>query len=125
MTRGNSMIKCPICQNQLQISQFSCSSCRTSYEGHFVLPRLARMSKNDRQLAEAFLFAGGNLKDLAEHLGISYPTVRKQVDAMMDALRQLRDEDQKHIEQIMSDMEAGRVSGSEGLRLIKEINGEL
>lgn len=119
------MIACPICKSHLKVSELQCSSCNTSYEGHFVLPRLARLGKDQRQLAEAFLFSGGNLKDLAELQGVSYPTLRKQVDALIDALRVLRAEDQAHIEAIMSDMESGKISGSEGLRLIKEINGEL
>ena len=50
---------------------------------------------------------------------------RKQVDQMIEALRALRVEDDQKIEDIMTEMETGKISGSQGLRLIKEINGEL
>ena len=119
------MISCPICQSRLKVSKLSCESCKTAYEGSFTLPRMARLGLAHRQLAEAFLLSGGNLKDLAERQGISYPTLRKQVDQMIEALRALRVEDDQKIEDIMTEMETGKISGSQGLRLIKEINGEL
>lgn len=89
------------------------------------MPRLARLDHDLRLLAEEFLLCGGNLKDLATAKGVSYPTLRKQVDKMIEQLKELKTEDEKKIEAIIGDIESGKRSGEEGLRLIKEINGEL
>lgn len=89
------------------------------------MPRLARLDNELRVLAEEFLLSGGNLKDLAAAKGVSYPTLRKQVDKMIEQIKTLKAEDEKKIEDIISDIEQGKRTGEEGLRLIKEINGEL
>ena len=34
-----------------------------------------------------FVLAGGNLKQIAEQTGVSYPTVRSRLDKVIDALR--------------------------------------
>jgi hypothetical protein len=76
------------------------------------------------KLAEAFLLCGGNLKALAEELDLSYPTLRKHIDAMMESLSRLKAEDEQAINTILADIEAGKRNAEEGLRLIREMNGE-
>ncbi len=39
-----------------------------------------RLSSDDLGFLKRFLFASGSLKKLAEHYGISYPTVRIRLD---------------------------------------------
>ena len=34
-----------------------------------------------------FVLAGGNLKDMAEHVGVSYPTLRSRLDKVIESLR--------------------------------------
>lgn len=57
-------------------------------------------------------------------LDLSYPTIRKQVDAMIEELVALRDQDNKTIEHVLVDVEKGKLKSEEGLRLIRELNGE-
>lgn len=95
-----------------------------TYEGVFTMPRLMRLSPNHLKLAESFLFCGGNLKELSEQLGMSYPTLRKQIDALIEELSRLRAEDNNTIETILENIEKGSMKAELGLRLIKEINGE-
>jgi hypothetical protein len=76
------------------------------------------------KLAEAFLLCGGNLKALAEELDLSYPTLRKHIDAMMEALSRLKAEDEQTINTILAEIESGKRNAEEGLRLIREMNGE-
>lgn len=89
------------------------------------MPRLARLSREHQILAEAFLVSGGNFKELAEQLDTSYPTLRKRVDELILAIEALRSADKKMAEDILSDIEAGRIRPEEGLRQIREMNSEL
>lgn len=116
---------CPICHSHLKTTRLECNGCGVVLEGRFSMPRLARLSREHQILAEAFLVSGGNFKELAEQLGASYPTLRKRMDDLIAALEELRATDRKTAEQILVDIEAGRIKADEGLRQIKEMNGEL
>ena len=59
----------------------------------------------------------------AQALDISYPTVRKRVDDLIDELEALRAEDERRIDDILRAVEAGEIPASKGTRMIKELNG--
>lgn len=77
---------CPVCEGELLISRLHCRSCGTALEGEFGVGRFGRLSKEQLSLLESFLRARGNLKEMERELGISYPTVRARVDALVRAL---------------------------------------
>ena len=116
---------CPVCTKNLEITQLSCHSCDIRLEGAFRAPRLARLAPDYQKFVEALVLCGGNLKELTELLEISYPTLRKRLDTVIDALRGLKKEDEKAIGGILQQIEAGTLSAEKGLRQIKELNGEL
>jgi hypothetical protein len=77
---------CPVCSGELTITRLHCRSCGTALEGEFGVGRFGRLSREQLDLLEGFLRARGNLKELERELGISYPTVRGRVDALVRAL---------------------------------------
>jgi hypothetical protein len=77
---------CPVCEGELLISRLHCRSCGTALEGEFGVGRFGRLSREQLALLESFLRARGNLKEMERELGISYPTVRGRVDALVRAL---------------------------------------
>ncbi|MGH2455860.1 MAG: DUF2089 domain-containing protein [Candidatus Limnocylindria bacterium] len=88
---------CPVCEGELLISRLHCRSCGTALEGEFGVGRFGRLSREQLSLLESFLRARGNLKEMERELGISYPTVRGRVDALVRAL-DLADGDADFIE---------------------------
>jgi len=119
------MIKCLICEHDLTIASLSCESCRTEYKGTFYFPRLARLTHEESTLAEALILHGGNLKEMAESLNISYPTLKKRLKELSDALEEKKQEDEQKIENVLKDIELQKIGAEEGIKLIREINGEL
>ncbi len=119
------MTHCPICDHDLTVTACECEACRTSYGTHFKLPRLARFSKEERMLAEALILHGGNLKEMARAVNISYPTLKKRLGELADTLAAKQAEDEADIEQILQQMENKEISPEEGIKRIREINGEL
>jgi hypothetical protein len=83
---------CPICSGELAVTRLHCRSCGTTLEGDFNVGRFARLPRDQFALLESFLRSRGNLKEMERELGISYPTVRARVDALLRALG-LGDED--------------------------------
>jgi len=77
---------CPICGGELAVTRLHCRSCGTTLEGDFNVGRFARLGRDQFSILESFLRARGNLKDMERELGISYPTVRARVDALVRAL---------------------------------------
>jgi hypothetical protein len=77
---------CPVCAGELEISRLHCSSCGTTIEGEFGVGRFGRLSHEQMALLESFLRSRGNLKEMERALGISYPTVRARVEALVQAL---------------------------------------
>lgn len=119
------MISCTICKQPLQSTSVYCKQCDVHYKGSFLLPRLARLPSDSQELVEQFLLCGGKLKDLAQNLGVSYPTLRKKVDGIIDQLKKLQQDDMEKQNQILNDIEEGKISSHKGIRIIKEMNGEL
>jgi len=77
---------CPVCQAELAVTRLNCRACGTSIEGEFSVGRFARLSREQLALLESFLRTRGNLRELERELGVSYPTVRARVDALVRAL---------------------------------------
>src|SRR5262245_29005562 len=77
---------CPVCSGELAVTRLRCSSCGTTLEGEFSVGRFARLSREQMALLESFLRSRGNLRDIERELGISYPTVRARVEALVRAL---------------------------------------
>jgi hypothetical protein len=77
---------CPVCENELSITRLHCRSCGTALEGEFGVGRFGRLSREQMALLESFLRSRGNLKEMERELGISYPTVRGRIEALVRAL---------------------------------------
>ncbi len=77
---------CPVCSGELAVTRLHCRSCGTTLEGEFTVGRFGRLTREQLTLLESFLRSRGNLRDMERELGISYPTVRSRVEALIRAL---------------------------------------
>jgi hypothetical protein len=77
---------CPVCASELAVTRLHCSNCGTTLEGDFSVGRFGRLNREQLALLESFLRSRGNLREMERELGISYPTVRSRVEALVRAL---------------------------------------
>ena len=77
---------CPVCSGELTITRLHCRACGSALEGEFGVGRFGRLDREQLGLLESFLRSRGNLKEMERELGISYPTVRGRVDALVRTL---------------------------------------
>jgi hypothetical protein len=77
---------CPVCSSELAVTRLHCRACGTTLEGEFSVGRFGRLTREQLVLLESFLRSRGNLRDMERELGISYPTVRSRVEALIRAL---------------------------------------
>src|SRR3954447_12481076 len=77
---------CPVCDSPLTVTRLHCNNCGTTIEGEFTVGRFSRLNREQYALLESFLRSRGNLRELERELGVSYPTVRNRVEALLRAL---------------------------------------
>lgn len=77
---------CPVCEGELRVTRLHCATCGTALEGQFSVGRFSRLSREQLALLESFLRARGNLRELERELGISYPTIRNRLEALLRSL---------------------------------------
>lgn len=65
--------------------------------------------------------SSGNLKRVAEAENISYPTVRNRLDKLIERLLAEKDSDQKYKQQILTDIQEGRIKPKQGMRMIEAL----
>jgi hypothetical protein len=77
---------CPVCSGELSVTRLHCRVCGTTLEGDFSVGRFGRLSREQMAILESFLRSRGNLRDMERELGLSYPTVRSRVEALVRTL---------------------------------------
>ena len=110
---------CPICGGQLEPVKLKCISCDLNLEGKLPASRLALLSSDQQQFVEVFLVSRGNIKEVEKELGISYPTVRKKLDEVIQALGHAPEAERMNREEILDAIDRGEISAKEGIALLK------
>ncbi len=89
-------------------------------EGTFDACKFCRLDQEQRQIIEVFLTARGNIKEVERFLGISYPTVRSRLDAVLEALgyRVEREQDLRRKE-ILEALDKGEITSEEAIKLLR------
>lgn len=74
------------------MTQLACENCETTVNGQFNLPLLAQLSQEEQDFILQFFLYSGSLKQMAQQMNISYPTVRNKLDDMIDHIKKLQDQ---------------------------------
>lgn len=118
--------KCPICSAQLHVVRLECGSCGTRLEGRFSLGRFHSLSAEQLDFLEVFIRARGNFKEVERELGISYPTVRARLDAVIRALgfqteaEPDREAETERRKEILRQLAEGRIGPEDAASLLEQ-----
>src|SRR5262245_3709540 len=112
---------CPYCQNSMSVTRMTCHGCDVSIDAAFPTPRLANLPMEHQRFIEIFVLASGNLKQIAEQAGVSYPTVRSRLDKVIDSLRQEIARTQEVRGTILDAVSEGKPDTAEAARVIKAV----
>jgi hypothetical protein len=112
---------CPVCGQKLMVSRLSCDSCNIDITGKFELNKFTYLEKEQLEFVETFLRCQGSLKDVQTELGISYPTAKKQLDGVLEALgyTQISEKTNENID-ILARVESGELTAKQAAELIKK-----
>ena len=77
---------CPICNEKLIAKTLRCDNCDTEITGEFNLSPFDYLTKEQLDFALVFIKCEGNIKAIEKNLNISYPSAKKNIDDLINAL---------------------------------------
>ena len=117
---NNVIGECPVCKSDLKVTKLSCTRCSTEITGDFKLSKFNYLSKEHLYFIEVFIKNKGSIKQIEKELGISYPTVKKNLDEVIVSLGyQVSEEEQMKRSEVLAKLEKGELSASEAAKLLK------
>lgn len=117
--------KCPVCSNRLRVVKLHCDSCNTEISGDFELDRFSYLNKEQKYFVEIFIKKRGNIKEIEKELGISYPTVRRNLDQVIEAMGYFVEKEdvstESEKERIIHRLAQGEINAQEAMDLLEEL----
>ncbi len=111
--------RCPVCDSELTVTRLKCASCDTVIENNF------RLSKFD-YLSEELLHRDlsplpRRFEEVEKELGISYPTVRSKLDAVIKKLGYDAGADSQasRREEVLKALENGEITAEQAIAQLK------
>lgn len=77
---------CPSCDSKMKVKKLVCPHCATEVDGLFSFPVLSALSSEDQLFIVDFIKTGGSLKEMAGKMKLSYPTIRNQLDEIIERI---------------------------------------
>ena len=78
--------QCPSCGGAMEVTRLSCTSCETVVLGRYQPCPFCRLDPERTHFLLTFVHCRGNVKEMERELGISYWTVRRQLDELIEEL---------------------------------------
>ena len=119
--------QCPSCEADMIITQLTCVQCGTQVSGRYEPNLFSRLSPTDLNFVVMFVQAKGNVKEMERELGISYWTIRRKLDEIVEQLGLLRAASDPQSERriaILERLRAGEIDVDQAAELLEQIKRE-
>lgn len=120
----------PVSGKALIVSELACPESGVTIRGRFAIPRYATLEADQANFLETFLRCRGILSSVERELGISYPTVRARLDALLAALELAPVKDQggrpserklnPRRQAVLDQLDRGEITAAEAKERIRE-----
>jgi hypothetical protein len=119
--------RCPVCGEELVVTQLECARCGTQIGGQFSLGRLSRLAPDEIGFVEIFVKNRGNAYRVGEELGMAYSSVRSRLTEIIGALgyehgaevKKDPEGTRQRRESILDDLANGKISPAEAVRMLE------
>ncbi len=116
----------PISGGDLHVSELASDESGITIRGRFQIPRLATLDEEQLMFLETFLRCRGMISSVERELGISYPTVRARLDALLESLQlapakedRRKDKSIDTKRKILDQLEQGSITAEEAKQRLK------
>ncbi len=115
---------CPSCGGTLDVTELTCPSCETVIRSRYAPCPFCRLAPESLRFLETFVQCRGNIKEMERALGISYPTVRGRLNAVIrelgyevEAETEIPEEElTARRQEILDQLEQGEITASEATK---------
>jgi len=83
---------CPSCSAALRVQRLHCPGCSTAIEGSYDLAVMDYLKPEEQAFVLNFIKSSGSLKEMAQSLNLSYPSVRNMLDDLIKKINHLENE---------------------------------
>ncbi len=126
--RNQMLGRCPVCNSGLEVTKLHCPHCDTGIEGRFQICKFCQLPPDQKAFVEVFIKSRGNIKEVEKELGISYPTVRSRLEAVIESLgykpQPVPKDDPEAKEKrktILEDLNSGKISSEEAIAKLRDL----
>ncbi len=119
MARRTMVSQCPVCDSGMSVSELTCESCGSSLKGRFQVPSLCCLPDDLYQFLLVFIKNRGVIRDVEKELGISYPTVRSRLDAVLEALGFGEQVARSNSNEVIEMLERGEITPEEAEKMLR------
>lgn len=119
--------RCSVCGGTLHVTKLSCDTCGSELTGNFTPCRFCALDPAQLAFLEIFIKNRGNIKDIERERGISYPTVRNNLDNLLSALgygAASAPAERMTKKEILAKLEKKEITAQEAIALLEELEGE-
>lgn len=125
--------KDPVSGGDFYVSELKCDDSGVTLRGRFEIPRFATLDAEQTHFLETFLRCRGMISSVEKELGMSYPTVRSRLDALLEALElaPVKEKEEKKKDRdkvldkkraILDQLERGEITAEEAKAKLKGSN---
>ena len=121
MKTNQMLSRCPVCQSRMAISELKCDECGVAISGRFEVPALCQLPRDLYDFLYVFVRNRGVIREVERELGLSYPTVRARLDAVLAALGENAPPAGPAVdrEDVIARLERGDITAEEAERLLR------
>ena len=122
--------RCPSCGGSLEITRLNCTSCETVVLGRYQPCPFCKLSPESTRLLLTFVQCRGNVKEMERELGISYWTVRRRLDDLIEELgvEAAPFEEEEDVEavqlEILERVDRGELSATDAAAILAQMSPE-
>ncbi len=120
--------RCPLCGGELAVTRIYCRDCDTTIEGRFAAGGpFSQLTPEQLNFMITFVRCEGKITRMEDEIGLSYPTIRNRLHEVIRALgyepgggEDTAGANEQRRQKVLEDLDAGRISAEEAMRLIQE-----
>lgn len=122
--------ECPVCHGDLFVTNLECSDCGTQLQGKFTLSKFNYMDTEKLFFIEIFVKNRGNIKMVEKEMGLSYPTIKKMLDEVIEQLGYSAKDEEEEVKEeykgpsrkeILEKINNGEISVEEAAKLLAKV----
>ena len=117
--------KCSVCGGTMHVTRMKCDTCESELSGNLTPCRFCSLDAQNLAFLEIFIKNRGSIKDIEREMGISYPTVRNNLDNLLSALGYGKEPAPRMTKkEILDKLAKKEISSADALSLLEELDGE-